>query len=71
MVITNLGCYEFSDGEMVLTSLHPGCTVEQVKENTGWDLRISLQLTTTAVPNDEELRIIREEDTYSSVQIRG
>src|SRR4029078_11549204 len=36
MVITNLGCYEFSDGEMVLTSLHPGCTVEQVRENTGW-----------------------------------
>src|SRR5690242_15609182 len=47
MVITNLGCYEFSDGEMVLTSLHPGCTVEQVKENTGWDVRISPELTTT------------------------
>jgi glutaconate CoA-transferase subunit B len=61
MVITNLGCYEFSDGEMVLTSLHPGCTVEQVRENTGWDIRISPQLTTTEVPNDDELRIIRED----------
>ena len=61
MVITNLGCYGFSNGEMVLTSLHPGCTVEQVRENTGWDLRISPQLTTTVVPNDEELRIIRED----------
>ena len=61
MVITNLGCYEFSDGEMVLTSLHPGCTVEQVRENTGWDVRISPQLKTTEVPNDEELRIIRED----------
>ena len=61
MVITNLGCYEFFDGEMVLTSLHPGCTVEQVKENTGWDLRISPQLTTTEAPTDEELRIIRED----------
>jgi glutaconate CoA-transferase subunit B len=61
MVITNLGCYEFIDGEMVLTSLHPGCTVEQVKENTGWDVRISQDLTTTEVPNDEELRIIRED----------
>jgi len=59
MVITNLGCYEFSDGEMVLTSLHPGCTVEQVRENTGWDIRISPQLKTTEVPNAEELRIIR------------
>ena len=61
MVITNLGCYEFSDGEMVLTSLHPGCTVEQVRENTGWEIRISPQLTTTEIPNDDELRIIRED----------
>ena len=61
MVITNLGCYGFSDGEMVLTSLHPGCTVEQVRENTGWDVRISTQLTTTEAPSDEELRIIRED----------
>ena len=61
MVITNLGCYEFSDGEMVLTSLHSGCTVEQVRENTGWDVRISPHLTTSEAPNDEELRIIRED----------
>ena len=61
MVITNLGCYEFTDGEMMLTSLHPGCTVEQVKENTGWDILISPSLTTTEIPNSEELRIIRED----------
>lgn len=61
MVITNLGCYEFSDGEMVLTSLHPGCAVEEVRENTGWDIRISPQLTTTEIPSDEELRILRED----------
>ena len=61
MVITNLGCYEFSGGEMVLTSLHPGCTVEQVKENTGWNIRISPQLTTTEIPKADELRIIRED----------
>ena len=34
LVITNFGCYEFVDGEMVLKSLHPGCTLEQVRENT-------------------------------------
>jgi glutaconate CoA-transferase subunit B len=62
MVITNMGCYGFADGEMVLTSLHPGCTIEQVRENIGWDVRISSQLTTTEVPTDEELRIIRDLD---------
>jgi glutaconate CoA-transferase subunit B len=61
MVITNLGCYEFEAGEMVLTSLHPGCTVEQVRENIGWDVQVSPNLKTTDQPTPEELRIIREE----------
>ena len=61
LVITNLGCYEFVDGEMVLRSLHPGCTLEQVCENTGWEVRISSNLATTRIPEQEELRIIREE----------
>jgi len=61
MVITNLGCYEFTDGEMMLTSLHPGCTLEQVQNNTGWDIRVSSDLRTTDEPTREELRIIREE----------
>jgi glutaconate CoA-transferase subunit B len=61
MVITNLGCYEFEGGEMVLTSLHPGCSVEQVRENIGWDVRLAPRLGTTDGPTSEELRIIREE----------
>jgi len=61
MVITNLGCYEFMDGEMMLTSLHPECTLEQVRNNTGWDVRISPSLKITDGPTKEELRIIREE----------
>ena len=61
LVITSFGCYEFVDGEMVLTSLHPGCTLEQVRENTGWEVRVSSNLATTGIPSPEELRIIREE----------
>jgi glutaconate CoA-transferase subunit B len=62
MVITNLGCYEFNDGEMMLTSLHPNCTLKEVRENTGWNVRISPGLTTTNAPTIEELRILREFD---------
>jgi glutaconate CoA-transferase subunit B len=61
MVITNLGCYEFSNGEMMLTSLHPNCTLAEIRENIGWDIRTSPRLTTTKAPTTEELRIIREE----------
>jgi glutaconate CoA-transferase subunit B len=61
VVITNLGCYEFTNGEMILTSLHPGCTLEQVRNNTGWDIRVSPDLQRTDEPTGAELHIIREE----------
>jgi len=61
MVITNLGCYEFAEGEMLLTSLHPGCTLVEIRENVGWEVRIAADLKTTAEPTTEELRIIRED----------
>lgn len=64
MVITNLGCYEFTNGEMTLTSLHPGSTLEQVRDNTGWDIRISSDLRTTGEPTSDELHILRE-DLYA------
>lgn len=60
-VITNLGYYEFVEGEMTLTALHPGCTVDEVRANIGWDVRIAGTLAETPAPTDEELRIIREE----------
>jgi glutaconate CoA-transferase subunit B len=61
-VITNLGIYEFENREMVLKSVHTdiGVTLEKVKAETSWDLKISLDLKDTEPPNEEELRIFRE-----------
>lgn len=63
VVITDLGVLKFSDDthEMVLESLHPGATLEQVRENTGWPLRVSQAVKETDPPSDEELRVLREE----------
>lgn len=60
MVVTDLGCYEFVDGEMMLTSLHPGCSVQQVRENTGWEVAIAQDLKVTESPTVEELKVIRD-----------
>jgi glutaconate CoA-transferase subunit B len=61
-VITNLGIYEFKDREMVLKSVHTGIgvTLEKVKAETSWDLKISNDLNDTKPPTEEELRIYRE-----------
>jgi len=61
-VVTDLGILEPDEtGEMVLTALHPGCTIEQALENTGWALRVSSDVRVTLPPGEEELRILREE----------
>jgi len=46
---------------MILTSLHPGSTVENVQENLGWKVKVASDLKTTEPPGEKELRIIREE----------
>ena len=62
VVVTGLGVYSFGEGdEMELASLHPGVTLDQVRENTGWDLKVADRLQETSPPSDEELRLIREE----------
>jgi glutaconate CoA-transferase subunit B len=62
-VITDMGIFRFDETtrEMVLTSLHPGCTVEAVREQVGWPLRVADDLTETEPPTSDQLRIMREE----------
>ncbi len=61
-VVTNLGILEPDEkGELMLTALHPGATVEQARENTGWPLKVIDYPRVTAAPTDEELRILRED----------
>lgn len=46
--------------ELVVTSLHPGVTREQVIEATGWEIRFADSLDTTPPPTTEELTVLRE-----------
>jgi len=62
-VITDLGVFDFEtpDRVMRLRSLHPGVTVEQVREATGFPLAVPEEVPYTRDPTAEELRLIREE----------
>lgn len=62
-VITTLGVLGFERGEMVLQSVHPGVSQEEVKAQTGWRLRVSPSLQETSPPTAEELAAIRAYDT--------
>ncbi len=62
LVVTQLGTYEFSGGEMVLTSLHPGVTVDQVQDATAWEMNISDSVAESPAPGQEELTALRKLD---------
>lgn len=61
-VVTNLGVLDFEtpDNRMRLRSVHPGVTVDQIVENTGFELVIPGEVPESRLPTDEELHLIRE-----------
>ena len=60
VVITDLGVLRpGADGELELTAVHPDVTPAQVKEATGWPLRVVADVTHTPAPTEEELETLR------------
>jgi glutaconate CoA-transferase subunit B len=61
-LITDLAIYQPDPEtkEMIVTSIHPGVTREQIQENTGWSVRYAAQVAETPVPTAQELDILRE-----------
>jgi glutaconate CoA-transferase subunit B len=60
-VVTTLGLFGFEpeSRRMRLEALHPGVSVDDVKANTGFEVLVSAQLTTTKPPTAKELNILR------------
>ena len=67
-VITDLGVLEPDPEakELVLTSVHEGVSVEEVRAQTGWELQVSADLGVTAPPTEAELAALRSMTTVGS-----
>lgn len=61
-VVSNLGVFDFSrpGHSMSLVSVHPGVTVEEIIESTGFELSIPDAVQSTRLPTRQELQLIRE-----------
>jgi acyl CoA:acetate/3-ketoacid CoA transferase beta subunit len=61
-VVSNLGVFDFANDEqrMQVVSVHPGTTVDEVVDATGFELLVADEVPETRLPTDEELRLIRE-----------
>jgi len=70
-VITELGILKADDdGELVLTSVHEGVSVDEVLERTGWPLHVGSDVSVTPRPTFEELNLLRTEIDPGRVYLR-
>jgi len=63
-VVTDLGLFGFDEKtrRMTIVALHPGVTVAQVQENTGFKLEAGSNIETTEPPSAAELAFLRKLD---------
>ncbi len=61
-VVSNLGVFDFNtpDNSMRLLSVHPGVTLDDVVENSSFELVIDSDIPESRAPTDEELHLIRD-----------
>jgi glutaconate CoA-transferase, subunit B len=63
VVVTSMGVlHPDRDGELVLTAVHEGRSVAEVREATGWDLEVASELDMCPTPTPDELRAVRAID---------
>lgn len=60
-LVSDLGQFDYPDGHMRLTHLHPGVSVDRVVAKTAFELAIADELQTTALPTERELELLRLE----------
>jgi len=63
-IVTTLAVFRFppAGGEAELASVHPGHTVEEVRAETGWEVKVAAGCGETAPPTEAELEQIRRLD---------
>lgn len=45
---------------MVLSSFHPGISIEKIQQETGWRLKLAEEVRETKAPSIEELAAVRK-----------
>jgi glutaconate CoA-transferase subunit B len=63
-IITTLAVLRFptEGGEAYLSTVHPGHSVDEVRNATGWDLKVAKEVSETPAPTTFELEAIRRFD---------
>jgi len=63
-VVTDLAIMGFEEKSrrMQVLALHPGVSLEEVRDNTGFELLVADRVETTEPPSERELSVLRHLD---------
>jgi glutaconate CoA-transferase, subunit B len=71
-VVTDIGYLEPDEtGELVLTALHPGKSIDEAINNTGWILKVAPKLSVTEAVTEKELKILHEELDPTGIYLKS
>ena len=61
MLLTTKGVFRFDaiSKELYLTQLHPGITIDMIKQDIPWDLKVADDISQTIPPTEEEIDFVR------------
>jgi glutaconate CoA-transferase subunit B len=61
MLLTTKGIFRFDEKtkEIYLSKVHPGVSVDSIKKNVPWDLKVAHDLSETDRPSDAEIDFVR------------
>jgi acyl CoA:acetate/3-ketoacid CoA transferase beta subunit len=59
-LVSDLGQFDFTEGRLRLTTIHPGVTIEKVERRTGFELQIAPDLRETPHPTADEIHLLRQ-----------
>ncbi len=70
-IVTPLCVFTMYRGELILDSVHPTSTIDEVAQNTGFPIKY-LELRTTPAPSDEELNLLHiiDPDDLRNIEFR-
>jgi acyl CoA:acetate/3-ketoacid CoA transferase beta subunit len=58
-LVTDLGQFDYANGQMRLVTYHPGVTIEHIQSRTGFELKIAPEVRATPLPSAKELHLLR------------
>lgn len=68
-IISNLCILDIKHGKAILSSIHPGVSVDEVINNTGFEIESPSNMEKTLPPTEKDLEVLNDVDPFNSREL--